>query len=211
MASTNNQLPLDEAQDLIRAISLNFWLLGLDDVWTREATSSSDPATRDDTRIEQLGGVVDQLDQLYGDIGALAPRLREIFSSRAALLRENYEALIADDAKDRPTVPRARSLTADERRVLRAFVDEHGQGDIVDLATNATYQISERSDTERQKLRTEYDRIRGGATSDGDIDPDFEIWLAAVSACASIGLTPAAGAIVEGIGHAIAALVDFFS
>jgi hypothetical protein len=211
MAARDNQLPLDEAQDLVRAISLNFWLLGLDDVWTREAAASSEPATRDDDRVGQLGGVVEELDRLYSEIGALAPRLSEIFSSRDALLRERYEALIADDAEDRPAVPRARSLTADERRKLRAFVEEHGQGDIVGLATNAAYRISERSDTERQNLRTEYDNIRGGGTSEGDIDPDFEIWLAAVSAAASIGLTPAAGAIVEGIGHAIAAIVDFFS
>jgi hypothetical protein len=108
-------------------------------------------------------------------------------------------------------VPRARSLTADERHKLRAFVEEHGQGDIVGLATNAAYRISERSDTERQNLRTEYENIRGGGTSQGDIDPDFEVWLLAVSAAASIALSPATGAIVEGIGHAVAAIVDFFS
>jgi hypothetical protein len=211
MAGRNNQLPLDEVQDLVRAISLIFWLLGLDDAWTREAAASSEPATRDDDRVEQLGGVVDQLDQLYGEIGALAPRLSEIFSSRDALLRERYAALIADDAEARPAVPRTRSLTADERRKLRAYVEEHGQGDIVGLATNAAYQISERSDTERQNLRTEYDNIRGGGTSEGDIDPDYEAWLAAVAFAASISLGPEAGAIVEGIGHAVAFLVDLFS
>jgi hypothetical protein len=211
MAGRNNQLPLDEVQDLVRAISLIFWLLGLDDAWTREAAASSEPATRDDGRVEQLGGVVDQLDQLYGEIGALAPRLSEIFSSRDALLRERYAALIADDAEARPAAPRTRSLTAGGRRKLRAYVEEHGQGDIVGLATNAAYQISERSDTERRNLRTEYDNIRGGGTSEGDIDPDYEAWLAAVSLAATIGLGPAAGAVVEGIGHAVAFFVDLFS
>ena len=131
-----------------------------------------------------------ELDQLYGEIGALAPRLSEIFSSRDALLRERYAALIADDAEARPAVPRTRSLTADGRRKLRAYVEEHGQGDIVGLATNAAYQISERSDTERQNLRTEYDNIRGGGTSEGDIDPDYEAWLAAVALAATIALGP---------------------
>jgi len=207
----NNQLPLDEAQDLVRAISLIFWLIGLDDVWTSEATASSDQATRDDDRVEQLGAVVDQLDQLYGEIGALAPRLSEIFTSRDALLREHYAALISDDAESRPAPARARSLTADERRKIRAHVEEYGQGDVVGLAVNAAYQVGERSDAERRNLRTEYDNIRGGGPSEGDIDPDFEAWLAAVAFAASIGLSPAAGAIVEGVGHAVAFLVDLFS
>lgn len=211
MAGRNNQLPLDEVQDLVRAISLIFWLLGLDDVWTREAAASSEPETRDDGRVEQLGGVVDQLDQLLAEIGALAPRLSEIFSSRDALLHERYAALIADAAEDRPAIPGTRSLTADERRKLRGYVEERGQGDMVGLATNAAYQISERSDTERQNLRTEYDNIRGRGTSEGDIDPDYEAWLAAVALAASIGLGPGAGAIVEGIGHAVAFLVDLVS
>ena len=98
--------------------------------------------------------------------GALAPRLSEIFSSRDAVLRERYAALVADDAEARPAVPRTRSLVADERRKLRAYVEEHGQGDIVGLATNAAYQISERSDTERRNLRAESDNIRGGGTSE---------------------------------------------
>jgi hypothetical protein len=211
MESRNNQLPLDEAQDLVRAISLIFWLIGLDDVWTREATASSDQATRDDGRVEQLGAVVDQLDQLYSEIGALAPRLSEIFTSRDALLRERYAALTSDGAESRPAPARARSLTTDERRKIRAHVDEHGQGDVVGFAVNAAYQIVERSDAERRNLRTEYDNIRGGGPSEGDIDPDFEVWLAAVAFAASIGLSPAAGAIVEGIGHAVAFLVDLFA
>ena len=81
----------------------------------------------------------------YGEIGALAPRLSEIFSSRDALLRERYAALIADDAEARPAVPRTRSLTADGRRKLRAYVEEHGQGDIVGLAANAAYQPDQRA------------------------------------------------------------------
>jgi hypothetical protein len=211
MESRIDQLPLDEAQDLVRAISLIFWLIGLDDVWTREAAASSDQATRDDDRVEQLGPVVTQLDQLYGDIGALAPRLSEIFTSRDALLRERYAALTSDDAETMPVAARARSLTADERRKIRAHIDEHAKGDVVGFAVNAAYQVVERSDAERRNLRSEYDNIRGGSASEGDIDPEFEAWLAAVAFAASIGLSPAAGGIVEGIGHAVAFLVDLFS
>lgn len=159
MPDRSDQVPLDEVQDLVRAISLIFWLVGLDAVWTREAAASSEPATRDADRVEQLAGVVDQMDQLYGDIGALAPRLGEIFGSHATLLRERYSALVADDAQATHVAPRTRTLTADERRKRRTYVDEHGQGDIAGLATNATYRISERSDIECQNLRAEYDNI----------------------------------------------------
>jgi hypothetical protein len=86
-------------------------------------------ATRDDDRAEQLGGVVDQLDQLYGKSGRWL-WLSEIFSSREALIRERYVALIADDGEDRPALC-TRSLTADERRKLRAYTPSVGP----DLAT----------------------------------------------------------------------------
>ena len=200
-------LPLDEYQDLARTTSLITELAVLDEAWTREAAAASQPATRDDDRVEQLSGVVDRLDQLYGEIGALGPRLSEIFRSREALLRERYEGLTADDVEDRPPVRGTRSLTADERRKLRALVDERGGGDIVGLVTNAAYQLGAQSGTQRQNLRVEYDAIRGGGTSEGDMDPEFELWVQLVALAATIALGPEAGGIVEAIGGFISWLV----
>jgi hypothetical protein len=207
MAGKNNELPLDEYQDLVRTTGLITELVVLDEVWTREAAASSDPAMRDDDRVEQLSGVVDRLDQLYGEIGALGPRLSEIFRAHGALLRERYEVLIADDAEDRQPAPRTRSLTGDERRKLRAYVDEHGRGDVVGLVTNAAYQLGAQSGTERQNLRAEYGAIRGGGGSDGDMDPEFEFWVQAVALAATIALGPEAGGVVELIGGIISWLV----
>lgn len=207
MAGKANELPLDEYQDLVRTTSLITELVVLDEAWTREAAAASEPATRDDDRVEQLSGVVDRLDQLYGEIGALGPRLSEIFRSRDALLRERYEGLTADDVEDRPPVPRTRSLNADERRKLRAYVEEHGRGDIVGLVTNAAYQLGAQSGTERQNLRAEYDAIRGGGTSEGDMDPEFELWVQAVALAATLALGPGAGGVVELIGGIISWLV----
>ena len=208
MAGEANEFPLDEYQDISRSTGLITELVVLDEAWTREAEAASEPATRDDDRVKQLGGVVDRIDQLYDEIGALSPRLSEIFRSREALLRARYEALTADNVDDRAPVPRTRSLTADERRKLRAYVEEHGQGDIVGLVTNAAYQIGEQSGTQRQNLRAEYDAIRGGGTSEGDMDPEYELWLQAVALAATLALGPAAGGIVEAVGHFISWLVD---
>lgn len=207
MAGESSGLPLDEYQDLVRATSLITELVVLDDAWTREAESSSDAATRDDGRVEQLGGVVDRLDQLYGEIGELAPRLNEIFSANAELLRQRYEALVADDAGDGPTAAKTRSLTADERAKVRAFVEERGEGDLVAFATNGTYQVGERAAAERENLSREYGSIRRGNDSAGDMDPDFEFWLQAVALAATLALGPEAGAIVEVIGGIIDWLV----
>lgn len=202
---SHDQLPLDEYRDLARTTSLITELVVLDEAWTREAAAASRHATRDDARVEQLGGVVDRLDQLYGEIGALGPRLSEIFRSREALLRERYEGLTAGE--DRPPARGTRSLTPDERRKLRAFVEEHGGGDIVGLVTNAAYQLGAQSGTERQNLRVEYDAIRGGATSEGDMDPEFELWVQLVALAATLALGPAAGGVVEAIGGFISWLV----
>jgi hypothetical protein len=207
MAGNSAALPLDEYQDLSHAVAVVTELVVLDDAWTREATASSDPATRDDGRVEQLSGVVDRLDQLYGEIGALGPRLAEIFRAREDLLRERYQALVADEAAERPQPARSRSLTADERSRLRAFVDERGQGDVVALATDAAYQLEQQSGNQGRNVREEYDRIRGGASSDGDMDPDFEFWVQAVSLAATIALGPEAGGVVELIGGIISWLV----
>ena len=203
MAGATSELPLDEYQDLVRTTGLITELVVLDEAWTREAAASSDPATRDDGRVEQLSGVVDRLDQLYGEIEALGPRLSEIFRAREALLRDRYEALTTDDAEDRPRIPGTRSLSPEERRKLRAFVEEHGRGDVVGLVTNAAYQFGEQSGTERQNLRAEYDTIRRGGTSAGDMDPDFQIWVQAVALAATIALGPEAGGVVEAIGGLI--------
>jgi len=207
MAGERHELPLDEYQDLARTASLITDLVVLDEVWTREAAAGSRHATRDDDRVEQLSGVVDRLDELYGEIGALGPRLSEIFRSRDALLRERYEGLTADDVEDRPPVSGTRSLTADERRKLRAFVEEHGLGDIVGLVTNAAYQLGAQSGTERENLHVEYDAIRSGGTSEGDMDPEFELWVQLVALGATLALGPAAGGVVEAIGGFISWLV----
>lgn len=207
MAGNYAELPLDEYQDLSHAVAVVTELVVLDDAWTREATASSGSATRDDSRVSQLGGVVDRLDQLYGEIGALGPRLAEIFRAREDLLRERYQALVADEAPDRPRAPRTRSLSADERGRVRAFVDERGQGDVVALATDAAYQLGQQSGTQRQNVRAEYDRIQGGGSSDGDMDPDFEFWVQAVSLAATLALGPEAGGVVELIGGIISWLV----
>ena len=207
MAGNYAELPLDEYQDLTHTVAVVTELVVLDDAWTREAMASSDPATRDDSRVGQLGGVVDRLDQLYGEIGALGSRLGEIFRAREDLLRERYEALVSDEAADRPRAPRTRSLTPDERSRVRAFVDDRGQGDVVALAVDAAYQLEQQAGTQRETVRTEYDRIRGGASSEGDIDPDFEFWVQAVSLAATLALGPEAGGVVELIGGLIAWLV----
>jgi hypothetical protein len=207
MVGERNELPLDEYRDVVRTIALTTELVVLDEAWTREATAASEPVTRDDDRVEQLSSVVDRLDELYAEIGVLAPRLGEIFRSRDALLRERYEALTADDVGDRPPVARTRSLTADERRKLRAFVEERGRGDILELVTNAAYEVAARSGAERQNLRAEYGTIRGGGTSEGDMDPDFEFWLQAVALAATLALGPEAGGVVELVGGIISWLV----
>ena len=90
-----------------------------------------------------------------------------------------------------------------KRRKLRAYVEEHGRGDIVGLVTNAAYQLGAQSGTERQNLRAEYDAIRGGGTSEGDMDPEFELWVQAVALAATLALGPEAGGVVELIGGII--------
>jgi len=206
MVDATNELPLDEYQDLVRTIGLITELVVLDEAWTREAEASSAPATRDDGRVEQLSGVVDRLDQLYGEIGALSPRLGEIFRAREALLRERYEALTTDDEQRLPN-PRTRSLSPEERGKVRNFVEEHGQGDVIGLVTNAAYQIGEQSSIQVRNLRAEYDTIRRRGTSAGDMDPQFELWLQGIAIAATIALGPEAGAVVELIGGIIDWLV----
>jgi hypothetical protein len=207
MAPRTSELPLGEYQELVRATSVITELVVLDRAWTREAEASSNPEERDDTRVEELGGIVNRLDRLYGDIGELSPRLHEIFQAREPLLRQRYEALIADDVVDQAAAPGTRSLAPDERRKFRALVQEYGDGDIVALATRAASEIGARSTAERQNIRTEYDGIRAGTTSDGDMDPEFEFWLQAVALAATIALGPEAGGVVELIGGLISWLV----
>ena len=108
---------------------------------------------------------------------------------------------------DQASAPGTRSLTHDERRKLRTLVQGHGEGDIVALATKAANEVGARSTAERQNLRAEYDGIRAGSRSDGDMDPDFEFWVQAVALAATIALGPEAGGVVELIGGLISWLV----
>jgi hypothetical protein len=177
-----------------RALTAAQQLLMLDKSWTREAARASQAETRDDQRIADVRLVVDAMDHLFAECRDLAPALVEVAGRDEAAFQAKYEALLAD-------LEGRGERTTEIARRLRHHVD--GSGGAMAHLRYAAGRLEELAGPEMEQIRAEYDRVRQGEASQGDMSDETEAVVTAIAIAATVEFGPLGGALVEGVAHAI--------
>lgn len=165
-------------------------LVILDRFWTAEAAAASN-ATDNGTDREALGAVVLQLERLLVEVELRARSVASAGSRRGAALSESFAALTSEDGP----------FDARHRTKILELVDSRSQGDFSAFVQAAAADVAERLEPERRLLRSEFEKVRKGGASGGDMSAEEERALAELAIVASVVFGPEAGVVVEAVGH----------
>ena len=171
-------------------------LLQLDAYWTEEARRGTEQTTRDSTRVASLGRVVDEMRSLLAEAARVAPDVAALVETHAGEIRARFDA--ATDPAALSTGGRTSLLlTAQDQQALRTYVERRGEGDVVTLLRRSADTLRDNAESERRQLEEEYDRLRGGGGSAGDLSEETHHAVLAIEAGLVLAGAPEGAILVE--------------
>lgn len=171
-------------------------LLQLDAYWTEEARQGSEQTTRDSARAAGLGRVVEEMRSLLTEAAQVAPDVAALVETHAEEIRARFDA--ATDPAALSAGGRTSSLlTAQDQQALRTYVERRGEGDVVSLLRRSADTLRDNADSERRQLADEFDRLRGGGASAGDLSEETHHAALAIEAGLVLAGAPEAAILLE--------------
>jgi hypothetical protein len=166
-------------------------LVLLDRFWTAEVRTATEGAGPGGPGREDLGALVVQLERLLVEVELRARGVAAAGTRRGAALSASFAALTSEDS---PFEERHRAQ-------ILELVDSRTQGDFPAFVEAAAADAAKQLEPERASLRTEFEKVRKGGGSGGDLTAEEERALAELAVVASVVFGPEAGIVVEAVGH----------